>query len=69
MTSNTTTSPTPEERASALCAQLRMLGSPTISTHLGERQGGTIFWERDGWPFVKAAIAKAFREIEGAPSK
>lgn len=51
-----------QERAKNLCHELRMLGSPTRGDHLGEKQSGTILWERDGWPFVEARIAQAIAE-------
>lgn len=52
------------QRARDLCAQMRMLGSPTRGDHLGAKQSGTIIWERDGWPAVEAKLAQAFAEAE-----
>jgi hypothetical protein len=55
-----TTTIDPDTAARNLCAELRMMGSPMRGMHLGERQNGTTFWDRDGWPFVERKIAEAF---------
>lgn len=57
------------ENARRLCAELRMFGSPTLGEHLGAKQSGTILWERDGWPFVEAKIAKALEEAEAKAAR
>lgn len=49
-------------RVKILVGEMQMHGTPMRGNHLGLRQNGTVFWERDGVPYLEVKLRSAIRE-------